>query len=289
MILCIGEILADMVMNDSGEIRAHVGGAPFNVAVNAAQCGSETVFLGRIGNDPIGKFLKREAKKFPLKSILQTDEERNTTVAFVSIDENGERDFTFLRRDTADYHIEITDDFFDDVRPDIVHIGSLMLSDKSGRKIAFNVLKECKKRKIKVSFDVNYRDDVFKDNGKAMNACRKIISAADIIKLSEDEAELVFDKSLGELFSELTNPVVCVTLGKDGSVIKLGDRRITVESEPVRPVDTTGAGDAFFGAFLAGVDEEGFDNLDVENVKRIAYRANRKGAEATLHEGALAL
>ena len=289
MILCIGEILADMVMNDSGEIRAHIGGAPFNVAVNASTCGAEVVFLGRVGDDPIGKFLKREARKFPLKCMIQTDEERNTTIAFVSIDESGERDFTFLRRDSADYHIEISDDLFDEVRPDIVHIGSLMLSDKVGRKIAFEALKESKKRKIKVSFDVNYREDVFKYDDKAVDACKKIIEEADIVKFSEEESELVYGKTFNEVFSSLENHVVCVTLGRDGSMIKLGDKLVTAESEPVEPVDTTGAGDAFFGAFLAGVDEVGFDNLNEENVKRIAYRANQKGAEATLHEGALAL
>lgn len=289
MILSIGEILADVLLNaETGEMRAHVGGAPFNVAVNAAQSGGEAAFCGRVGNDPLGKFLEKEAAKYPLKTFIQKDESRPTTMAFVSIDENGERDFRFTRENAADYHIEADEKIFEALKPSTVHLGSLMLSEEAGRKTADAVVALCDKFGAKLSFDVNYREDVFGNVKKAAKTFAPYIRRADVVKFSKEELESFYGKDLGSALKELDNPVVCVTCGKEGSIIRFHGKEIFVATKPVRCVDTTGAGDAFFGAFLACMDGK-YEVADETAVKLAAETANKKGAEATLFEGAVKL
>ena len=289
MILSIGEILADVVMNsETGEMRAHVGGAPFNVAVSAAKSGARTVFLGRVGNDPLGKFVAKEGNKFPLGMILQKDDLRPTTIAFVSIDENGERSFRFTRENAADYHIEVDEKIFKSVRPDTVHLGSLMLSEEAGRKCAYDIVSFTRKYGAVLSFDVNYREDVFKSADEAKKSYMPFIKEADILKFSREELELFYENDYLTALGELENPIVCVTCGKDGSIIRFHGKNIKADSVPVKPVDTTGAGDAFFGAFLAKTDGI-FQTLTEDKIFDAARYANIKGAEATMYEGAVKL
>ena len=139
MILSIGEILADMIGEkaESGMLfKSFCGGAPFNVAVNAKNAGASVGFVGRVGNDPVGRFLIQEAKKANLDSLdIQIDEIRNTTLAFVTLTD-GERDFAFYRHDTADFNTDIKEIEWDKYQNlNIVHLGSLMLSEKEGKKL----------------------------------------------------------------------------------------------------------------------------------------------------------
>ena len=133
MILFIGEILADRIV-EGKETRLYLGGAPINAAVACAMHGGDAAFLGRVGDDKTGAFLVEETKKYPLRSVIQIDENRATTVAQVSIDESGERDFKFLRDNTADYFIDIDGVF--SKKTDAVHLGSLMLGKEEGKILA---------------------------------------------------------------------------------------------------------------------------------------------------------
>ncbi|MBR1747503.1 MAG: carbohydrate kinase [Clostridia bacterium] len=286
MILFIGEILADVVMDPAGRMQAYLGGAPFNAAVAAGRAGKATRFVGRIGDDPIGKFLSREVKKYPVDAILQTDPVRPTTIAFVSLDENGERDFKFLRHDSADVFTELSDDLFLGVG--MVHLGSLMLSSEYGRSLAQSVVKRCESLRIPLSFDVNFRADIFPDRDTARAVYLPFVQAADVVKFSEEETEILFGKNYQEAFlREINNPIAVVTLGKAGCAVKRGKDVLTVPTVPVRPVDTTGAGDAFFGTFLAGLDGENLSSLPLTRLQEIAARANAAGAAATARKGAL--
>ena len=287
MILFLGEILADVVMENGGKMQAYLGGAPFNAAVAAAFYGDDARFLGRIGDDPMGKFLSKERKKYPVKCALQIDPVRPTTIAFVSIDDNGERDFKFLRHDAADAYFSDWESILDE-KPDFLHIGSLLLSEEYGVKLAEFIKNQCKEKGVKLSFDVNFRSDIFPDEKAAKERYLPLVKAADIIKFSEEETEILFGKNyLDALHTEINNPLAVVTLGKDGCAVKLGKEIFTVPTVPVVPVDTTGAGDAFYGTFLAGVDKVGFDNLTKDDLYKIVARANKAGADATQHKGAL--
>ena len=160
MILSIGEILADMIgesVDGTMTFKSFCGGAPFNVAVNAKSAGAKVAFLGRVGKDPIGKFLIAEAGKANLDRLdIQTDLDRNTTLAFVTL-KDGERDFAFYRHDTADFNVDIDSvDFADYEGLEIVHLGSLMLSEENGKALAQKVVQKTRALNKKLSFDLNF-------------------------------------------------------------------------------------------------------------------------------------
>ena len=253
MILCAGEILADMIgsVRDGGFVyERKAGGAPFNVACAAKRFGARVCFAGSVGDDLIGEFLEEFAKRRELDDlILNRDQERNTTLAFVQLDEKGERSFCFYRKNTADYHLpEIGDPLLREA--DIVHIGSLMLSEDSGREYAEKLAVRAHAFGKAVSFDVNFRTDIFRDTESALAIYRRIIRHADIVKFSEDEVEIFGEKYL----ETLSDKLVCVTLGGAGSEWRRGGKGETVPTIPVNPVDTTGAGDAFYAGFLSRLD-----------------------------------
>ena len=216
MILCAGEILADMIgsVRDGGFVyESKAGGAPFNVACAAKRFGARVCFAGSVGDDLIGAFLEEFAKRRELDGlILNRDRERNTTLAFVQLDEKGERSFCFYRKNTADYHLpEIGDPLLREA--DIVHIGSLMLSEDAGREYAEKLAVRAHAFGKTVSFDVNFRTDIFRDTESALTIYRRIIRHADIVKFSEDEVEIFGEKYLETLSDKLD----CVTLGGGGS------------------------------------------------------------------------
>ena len=293
MILSIGEILADMVGENTGgtlTFKAFVGGAPFNVAVNALRAGAKVGFIGRVGKDVIGRFCKTEAEKFGLCHLdLQEDGARNTTIAFVTLTD-GERDFAFNRHDAADYNIDFDEiDFAKYDGLNIVHLGSLMLSEKSGKELADKIVKKAKELNVKLSFDLNFRTDIFGDFDSAKKAYKPYIESADILKFSDDELKLYTgiddtDKAIKSVAGE--NRLITVTLGSRGSIYYYNGVTGLVPTEKVKPVDTTGAGDAFFGTFLANI--EGRDCTE-KNIIAAMEKANKAGAFATQFLGAIKL
>ncbi|NLL56803.1 MAG: carbohydrate kinase [Clostridiales bacterium] len=293
MILSIGEILVDMIGDNNNAYQMFIGGAPFNVAVNAKQCGAKVAFIGRVGNDVAGRFIEKSIDKFNLDyAILQKDSIRNTTLAFVALDEFGERDFTFFRHDTADFNIDIDEiDFnsFDNLS--IVHIGSLMLNEKKGVDFARAMVKKIRKNGLLFSFDVNFRYDLYDTKEQAFRVYREFIESADILKFSIDE---ILDYTGEVTLDEAIKKVKCkglllITLGASGSMFYFNGQSKTVESIKVKPIDTTGAGDAFYGAVLAEIDKIAYDNLNNENLSIALKAANQKGANATLHKGAVSI
>ena len=293
MILSVGEILADMfgeTKNNRMVFDCAVGGAPFNLAVNAKKAGAKVAFLGRVGNDNVGAYLKTQAEKAKLDYLyIQTDEKRSTTLAFVTL-QNGERDFSFMRNDTADYHIDCNAiDLEHSAKLNIIHIGSLMLSEKAGRKVASHFLRVAKEKGISVSFDLNFRKDIFKDIKQARKFYKKYVEGADIVKFSEDELlEYTgldnFDEAVNSLLRP--NKLIVITKGAEGSTYYYNGKTGTVPTQPLKPIDTTGAGDAFFGTFLAHIDGVPLNRQVIEVA--LTY-ANNAGAITTQFKGAIQL
>lgn len=285
MILCVGEILADMIGTTHGNdfyYERKAGGAPFNVACAAKKLGSQTAFVGSVGDDVIGTFLKRFAKAvgFP-DLILDVKPDRNTTMAIVDVDASGERSFCFYRKHTADYVLpEIPDGLIS--KANIVHVGSLMLSEAEGREYAARLIERAKRAGKKVSFDVNFRTDVFRDRAAAIAIYREIIKKADIVKFSEDELEI-----FGETYVSSLGSLVCVSLGGAGSEWRYKGKTVRVPSVKVKPIDTTGAGDAFFAGVLSGIDTLGSYDYDETDLTEIFRFANVCGALNTLGRGAI--
>lgn len=293
MILCIGEILADMVgeKTDKGlTFKAFVGGAPFNVAVNAKKAGAKVGFISRIGKDVIGRFCKSEAEKFNVDALdLQEDESRNTTIAFVTLTD-GERDFAFNRHDTADFNIEFDKIDFNQYKDvNIIHLGSLMLSEENGKKLAEKIAQKAKELNVKLSFDLNFRTDIFGSFEKAKAAYKPYIDCADILKFSDDELKLytgIEDIETAVKFIAKENQLITITLGSKGSLYYYNGIMGTVPTEKVKPIDTTGAGDAFFGTFLANVESKEYTEQHIINAME---KANKAGADATQFLGAIKL
>ncbi|MCI8820134.1 MAG: carbohydrate kinase [Clostridia bacterium] len=254
MILCAGEILADMIGAERDGVFVYerkAGGAPFNVACAVKKFGVKSAFAGSVGDDIIGGFLKDFVKSVKLDGLcLESDAQRNTTLAFVQLDRHGERSFCFYRKNTADYRMpEIPDGLFDSA--DIVHIGSLMLSEDEGAAYAARLAKRASSAGKTVSFDVNFRTDIFKDKESAVSRYKTMLEAADIVKFSEDEVEIFGQDYID---GRLKEKLVCITFGGNGSEWRYLGRRNAVPSVKVKPVDTTGAGDAFYAGVLSRLD-----------------------------------
>lgn len=270
--------------------KAFCGGAPFNVAVNAKLAGAYVGFLGRVGDDPVGKFLITEAQKAKLDVLhIQTDKVRNTTLAFVTLTD-GERDFAFYRHDTADFNVDMSNVDFDNFEDlNIIHLGSLMLSETNGKKLAQEIVNKAKSAGKKISFDMNFRMDIYENFEDAKKAYKPFVDQADIIKFSDDELRDYTGKDdvlegIKSIYRE--NTLVVVTLGSRGSTYYINGESGVVPTKKVKPIDTTGAGDAFFGTFLAKIENK---ELNKNNIENALVLANQAGAQTTQFLGAVKL
>lgn len=293
MILAIGEILADMVGSDENgtlTFKAFCGGAPFNVAVNAKKAGAEVGFVGRVGKDVIGRFVAEEAEKANFDYLdIQQDDKRNTTLAFVTL-KDGERDFAFNRHDTADFNIDVDQiDFAKYSGLNIVHLGSLMLSEENGKVFAEKIANIAKELGVKLSFDMNFRMDTYEDFEDAKKAYKPYVQRADVIKFSDDELKLYtgiddIKNAIESIYQK--GQLFLLTLGSSGSMYYYNGQSGLVPTEKVKPIDTTGAGDAFFGTFLANIEDKEWTK---ENIEDALVKANKAGALTTQFLGAVKL
>lgn len=287
MILCIGEILADMIgskREQSMRFDCFAGGAPFNVACGIAKLGCRAAFFGCVGNDAVGRFLREYADGVKgLQSRISVSHDRNTTLAFVTLSEDGERSFSFYRKHTADYALELSAAVPLLADADIVHLGSLMLSEEAGRRFAEEVCSAVKESGKKLSFDVNYREDIFASAEEAKRIYSAWLERADILKLSDDEADLFFGKNRESSLLRLSEGrKVFVTLGRRGARLYENGTLTERPTVPAATVDTTGAGDAFYAGALSRIDAGETD------AGRLLLYANVCGAIATERYGATA-
>ena len=295
MVHCIGEILLDMFGEAKGhsfELSSKLGGAPFNVAANIAAQGGDASFYGVLGNDSFGDFAAKEASFYPLKRlILDRTSKANTTLAVVTLDK-GERSFRFLRSPGADYLLDENRlPALGVKKGDIVHFGSLMLSKEEGRAFLKRAIDYFREIGALVSFDANLRLDIFESEEEAKTIYDEIFSLVDILKLSEDELAFFFGKDDPASFKKEKMKGVSllfVSYGEKGSACYAPSFSCFVPSVPVKPIDTTGAGDAFYARVLLGLDKVADPfALDVDICKAILDVANKEGAKAVSHFGAL--
>ena len=286
MLLCIGEILADMIGEEKNGIITYerkAGGAPFNVACALKKFGAEVKFVGSVGDDLIGRFLIKYAEDFGMDTTyIHQNSERNTTLAFVELNEEGDRSFCFYRKNTADYSMpKVNDELIKSA--DIVCIGSLMLADPGCVEYALDIIERAHALGKTVAFDVNYRTDIFRDKESAVKTYKKVLAAADIVKFSEDEVETFTE----DYVNSLTDKLVLITLGKDGSEWRYKGKRNRIPTITVKPIDTTGAGDAFFAGSLSIIDKNVGNPLTEEVLNDSLRFGNIAGALNTTGRGAI--
>lgn len=302
-ILCIGEALIDMICTDKGvaliegqNFLKKPGGAPTNVAAAIAALGGEVELAAKVGVDPFGKHLVEVMSSFGVstKWMLQ-DEHYFTTFAFVSLMHNGERDFYFNRG--ADGQLtrqEIDAVDLDDVS--IIHFGSATGFLPGPLQSAYQaLLQKALKKNIFISFDPNYRHLLFKNDVQTfIDQSWNFLNACNFFKVSDEEAMLITGTltltDAIEVLLKKTSAVFAVTLGSEGTLLGINNTTSIVASIPVKPVDTTGAGDAFVGAVLYQLQQlskEKMNTLSINEWMQIVGNANKAGARTCEYLGAM--
>lgn len=271
-IVAIGEVLIDFTCESTDAagypvLKAHPGGAPANFLAAATKLGAQTAFIGKVGNDAFGKLLLKTlaSKDIDTSKIIVTDD-AFTTLAFVTLDENGDREFSFARKPGADSMLdpsEVSEELIKGAA--ILHMGSLLMTTKTGTDSTLRACKIARDNGVIVSYDPNYRPPLWKSPEEAKKMMLLGASKADMMKISEEEAEFMFgvtrENAAEKILAELPLlKLVMVTLGGDGAVIRSGNNEVRINAPKVTPVDTTGAGDICGGSLAAGLlKQKGFD------------------------------
>ncbi len=256
MIFCTGELLADITESADGR-HARAGGAPFNVACNVLALGGESGFYGCVGKDALGDMLASVAYGCGISArVIRSD--LPTAAAYIRIDGSGERSFSFKADGTADTMLDECE--LASLLPErgILHLGSLMLRTERGRGYARRAAALARGRGLRVSFDVNLRSGLYRTESDAVAASLETVGYADIVKLSEEEAELLTGEKDARAAAETLSAggkTVFVTLGGDGAVAAREGAFVRAPAHAVEAVDTTGAGDAFFAAALLSLHD----------------------------------
>lgn len=302
-ILCIGEALIDMICTDTGTSLSEgqhflkkAGGAPTNVAAAIAALGGEVELAAKVGADPFGKHLIDVMESFGVTTKwIFRDEHNFTTFAFVSLMDDGERDFYFNRGADGQLSWEEVDAVnLDDVS--IAHFGSATGFLPGPLQDAYqNLLQKALQKNIFISFDPNYRHLLFKDNIETfVDQSWSFLNSCHFFKLSDEESMLLTGKltvkDAAEVLLQKTNAVFAITLGKEGTMLGYKNETEIIPSIKVKPVDTTGAGDAFVGAVLYQLNNKSLQeiqSLTKEEWKHIIYNANKAGARTCEYMGAM--
>lgn len=300
MIYCIGELLIDMfcldrdtALKDGEQFQKMPGGAPANVAVTIAKLGGKAAFAGKVGNDAFGDFLIETLNSYQVQTdMVKKDEQSPTTIAFVSLTADGERDFQFNRG--ADQNLGLGELAISEImNSNVIHFGSATaLLPGALQETYFGLLVEANRQDKMISFDPNYRKDLWGDYLESFIAlCEKAIGYADFVKLSEEELVLIAgtkDLANGaKKVHELGAKIVTVTLGKAGTFLSIGSEQAIIPSIKITNVDSTGAGDAFVGAMLYQFEVNDTKASDFSTVKKMVEFANVVGASACTKVGSL--
>lgn len=302
-ILCIGEALIDMICTDKGKALSDgenflkkPGGAPTNVAAAIAALGGQVELAAKVGIDPFGKHLIDVMQSFGVSTrwMLQ-DEQHFTTFAFVSLMENGERDFYFNRG--ADGQLTRDEvDAIDLSEFSVVHFGSATGFLPGPLQAAYqSLMQKALQEEIFISFDPNYRHLLFQhDQQSFKDQSWNFLDSCHFFKVSDEEAMMLTGRptvaDAASAFLERSKSVFAITLGKEGTLLGLRGQTHVISSIPVKPVDTTGAGDAFVGAVLhqlAGMSITDINNLDETAWSRIISNGNKAGARTCEYLGAM--
>ncbi|MEY3377627.1 MAG: hypothetical protein RLZZ328_672 [Bacteroidota bacterium] len=302
-VLCIGEALIDMICTDRGtnlskgqNFLKKAGGAPANVAAAIAALGGGVDMAAKVGKDPFGVHIIELLKEMGVDTqwVLQ-DEKHFTTFAFVSLMEDGERDFYFNRG--ADGQLNSKDLSGLNLNEySIVHFGSATSFLPGPLQSAYiDLLEQSKKAGAIISFDPNYRHLLFPKNTQSfIDQCWPFIEQAHFFKLSDEEAILITGcdtvHDAAASLRKKSKAVFAITMGKEGTLLSMGDHLEMIGSIAITPVDATGAGDAFVGAVLFQLINSNpsmLEQIDTDHWKKMISNANKAGARTCEFMGAM--
>jgi len=260
-VVALGELLIDFTpygVSSSGMklFEQNPGGAPANVLTALSKMGLRTGFIGKVGDDIHGLFLKNVLEEQGIDtSSLVLDKEVFTTLAFVELSSTGERNFSFARKPGADTCLTVEDvkeDYVSKAR--VFHFGSLSLTNEPSRSATIASLEYAKNAGVIISYDPNYRPLLWDSEQEAMDRMKSVLKYVDILKVSDEETKLLTGADdpveASKILLDMGISIVAVTLGSEGAIVRTKEGMAQVPAFESKVVDTTGAGDSFWGGFL---------------------------------------
>jgi sugar/nucleoside kinase (ribokinase family) len=304
-IIAIGESLVDMIASvEGGEIHlvGNPGGGPANMLAAASRLGRRTAYITKVGDDVFGRLFLDAMNRESIDSRWMITDKALTTLAIVSIDATGDRDFAFYRNQTADVCLsadEVDEGLLADCR--VLHYSTVSMTVEPARSANFFAATKAKAAGALLAFDPNYRAFLWPDRAEAVAMMEKGMALADFVKVSEEEATLLTgaedpEKAGALLFERYHPALLAVTLGPEGAIAFTGQGRSRQASHALGAVDTTGAGDGFWGATLhkllqmmdnGRIDIGGPKGIDETAAAEILACANAAGAIATTRKGGI--
>lgn len=299
-VAALGELLIDFTDAGYGKdqkklFEQNPGGAPANLLTVASHMGYKTSFIGKVGRDMHGDFLKKtlENEGIGTSSLIQ-DENFFTTLAFVEIGEDGERNFSFARKPGADTQLntnELDRKLLSNCK--IFHFGSLSLTDEPARSATLEAVRIAQKSGAVISYDPNYRASLLKNKDTAVEGMKSVINMTDIMKVSDEESILLTDErnytTAAQKLLSMGPKIVAVTLGADGVLIATREHIEIIKGFRVKAIDTTGAGDSFWGGFLSKFlsYNKKVENLDWQEISECAVNGNAVAALCVQKRGGI--
>lgn len=299
-VIALGELLIDFTENGISKqgnplCEANPGGAPCNVLAMLAKLGTQTAFIGKVGDDQFGRMLKERVSNLRIDTTsLYMDEEVHTTLAFVHTHEDGDRDFSFYRNPGADMMLqkeEIPQKQIEESA--IFHFGTLSMTHEKVREATKYAVAIAEKADCFISFDPNLRPPLWESLDLAREQVSYGMEHCHILKISDNEIQWFtgcedYEDGIAYIRERYQIPLIVLSMGKDGSRAYYGD--IRVESAPFlqeNTIETTGAGDTFGACILQYVLEHGLEELSKEQLSEMLTFANAAASIVTTRKGAL--
>ena len=285
-----GDAVVDLIPDTESTYLKCPGGAPANVAVAIARLEGRAAFFGRVGQDPLGRFMQQTLAgekvdtEFPL-----LDEQQRTSTVIVDLDDSGERSFTFMVKPSADQFLQPSDvpQFS---AGEWLHVCSIALANEPSRSTTLEAMRQIKSAGGFVSFDPNLREEVWANPADIKPVVSQAIELADVVKFSDDELMYLTDTDSLQAglkaIEGYNNTLVLVTQGAKGALVVFENQQRLLAGQAVKPVDTTGAGDAFVGGLLAKLSQT-TDWVNQQTIESAVKWANGCGALATTQKGAM--
>ncbi len=301
-VICFGEALIDFLSIDNSdknqiqhnEFRQYPGGAPANAAVAIAKLGGKSSFAGQVGLDAFGDFLQNSLNKYNVDTrFLSRHSSAKTALAFVFLDELGERSFSFYREQSADMLFkpeQIVDEWF--TTASSLHFCSNTLTSEFITSSTQQVLLSARENKLLLSFDVNLRHNLWPETTVDVDRVNHFVEQVDLIKFSREEIEYLSRGNIDDYIKEYLDKGVSLVVITDGAkAIRYFSLSFngTINPPKIDAVDTTAGGDAFIGALLFGLSKFSTP-LSVlkqsEEVEKLIEFASSCGAHAVTKPGA---
>ena len=299
-VVALGELLIDFTQNGLSSqgnplLEANPGGAPCNVLALLSKLGHKTAFLGKVGQDGFGDQLADALTEVGIDTRgLRRDPVVHTTLAVVHTHPDGDREFSFYRNPGADMNLR-TEELDRELLADtsIFHFGSLSMTDEPCRSASREAIALAEASGALLSFDPNLREPLWHSLDDAKEQILYGMAHCQILKISDNEIQWLsgredYDEGIAWLRSQFNIPLILLSLGKEGSRAYCGDVRVEVPAHIMpNTIETTGAGDTFFGGVLHYILEHGWHPYSEAELKEMLDFANAGAALITTRKGAL--